>query len=194
MNRALDINYLSPGFDDPELANQQTFRAMVKALDHPGHPVQIKNKPSIPGCFNPAFAALFLMLCHEETTVWADLNWDFPLIEWFQYQCGCTLVTEPCMASLALITKPATMPPLDHFRISDHEQPETVPTLIVEVDGLSAGTSMGPMPTVISQMTIRKLMEVPVNFWNNWHTLPDRRPPSLDVFLTCDNILTALPH
>jgi alpha-D-ribose 1-methylphosphonate 5-triphosphate synthase subunit PhnH len=59
---------------------------------------------------NPASAAIFLTLGNDETTVWSDLNWSFPLIEWFQFQCGCSIVTEPCMASLALITKPIAMP------------------------------------------------------------------------------------
>ena len=193
MNRALDLKYLSPGFDDPELANQQTFRAMVKALDHPGHPVQIKNKLSIPGCLNPASAALFRMLCHEETTVWADLNWDFPSIEWFQYQCGCTPVTEPCMANLALITEPLRMPPLDQFRISDPEQPETAVTLVVQIGGLSDNAAMSPLDSVVNQMKTHTLKDMPVNFWDHWHEQSNRYPLGLDIFLTCENFLTVMP-
>jgi alpha-D-ribose 1-methylphosphonate 5-triphosphate synthase subunit PhnH len=51
----LDLNYLSPGFDDLELGSQQAFRAMVEALDHPGHSVQIRSKLSVPGDLNDVF-------------------------------------------------------------------------------------------------------------------------------------------
>ncbi|MGD9301185.1 MAG: phosphonate C-P lyase system protein PhnH [Desulfobacterales bacterium] len=194
MTGALDSNYSSWGFDDPEHADQQTFRAMVKALDHPGHPVQLKSKLSVPGDLNPASAALLLMLCHGETTVWADLSWDFPIIEWFQCQCGCTLVTEPCMASLALITKPSTMPPLEHFRIGDYERPETASSLIIQVTSLSAATPMNSTPAVANQARLRSPMEeVPAKFWTYWYKQSIRHPPGLDIFFTCDDILAVLP-
>ena len=138
----MDLYDLTPGFDDPELGSQQTFRAIVKALDNPGSLVQIKSKLSAPSVLNSASAALFLTLCHNETKVWADLTWNYPLIDWFQYQCGCSIVTEPCMASLALITKSTGMPPLDHFRNGDDEHSDVSAKLIVQIGELSPNASM----------------------------------------------------
>jgi alpha-D-ribose 1-methylphosphonate 5-triphosphate synthase subunit PhnH len=43
MHGSMDLHHLTPGFDDPELVNQQTFRAIVKALDNPGYLVRIKS-------------------------------------------------------------------------------------------------------------------------------------------------------
>lgn len=193
MNGALELNDLSPKFDDPELSDQQTFRAMVKALDHPGQPVSIKSRISVPEILNPASAAMLLMLSHDDSTVWADLDWNRPLIEWFQYQCGCAIVTEPCMASLALITKPLTMPPLNHFRIGNQEQPEYSTTLIVQVGGLSADPSTSPVTSSLNQVTTRSLQEIPLNFWDHWYEQSIHYPLSFDLFLTCDDILAVIP-
>jgi alpha-D-ribose 1-methylphosphonate 5-triphosphate synthase subunit PhnH len=194
MHGSMDIHHLTPGFDDPELVNQQTFRAIVKALDNPGYLVRIKSKPSVPEILNPASAAIFLTLGNDETTVWSDLNWSSPLIEWFQFQCGCSIVTEPCMASLALITKPIAMPPLDHFRIGGEEQPDTSATLIVQVGELSAITAMGPFGPQENKMVRRTLMGEPINFWDYWYQRSKLFSLGIDIFFTCDDILTALPH
>jgi alpha-D-ribose 1-methylphosphonate 5-triphosphate synthase subunit PhnH len=194
LNSDRDFYYLAPGFDDPELGTQQTFRAMVKALDHPGHFVQIKSKLSVPEVLNPASAALFLTLCNDKTTVWADLNWNFALIEWFQYQCGCSIVTEPCMASLALITNPVAMPPLDQFKMGDDEDPDAAATLIVQVREMLANNAWNPIRSVVRQMTTRSPMGMPANFWDQWLQQSERFPLRLDIFLTCDDNLTVMPQ
>jgi len=194
LNSDRDFYYLTPGFDDPELGTQQTFRAMVKALDHPGHFVQIKSKLSVPEVLNPASAALFLTLCNDKTTVWADLNWNCALIEWFQYQCGCSIVTEPCMASLALITNPVAMPPLDQFKMGDDEDPDAAATLIVQVREMLANNAWNPIRSVVRQMTTRSPMGMPANFWDHWLQQFERFPIRLDIFLTCDDNLTVMPQ
>jgi alpha-D-ribose 1-methylphosphonate 5-triphosphate synthase subunit PhnH len=194
LNGNMDLSRLMPGFDDPELGSQQTFRAIVKALDNPGHLVQIRSKLSAPGDLNPASAAIFLTLSHDKTTFWADLNWTFPLIEWFQYQCGCNIVTEPCMADLALITNPIAMPPLDYFRIGDDDNPDNCTTLIVQVGDLSTTATMNPIETVVNKMTTRSFLEVSPNFWDHWYFQSRRFPLGVDIFLTCNDMLAAMPR
>jgi alpha-D-ribose 1-methylphosphonate 5-triphosphate synthase subunit PhnH len=194
MNGDMDIYRLASGFDDPELGSQQTFRAIVNALDNPGHPVQIKSKLSFPGVLNPASAAIFLTLCNEKTTVWTDLSWNFLLVEWFQYQCGCNIVIEPCMADLALITNPITMPPLVNFRIYDEELSDTSTMLIIQVDELSLNAAMPPFGSVVDKTAAPSLLEVSVNFWDDWDQQSKLFSPGVDIFLTCDDIITALPQ
>ena len=194
MNGDSNVCHFTMGFDDPELGSQQTFRAMVKALDNPGDLVQIQSKLSVPNALDPASAALFLTLCDDRTTVWADLNWNFPLIDWFQLQCGCDIVTEPCMASLALITKPNTMPPLDHFRIGDNEDPDTSATLIVQVDKLSENTAKNPIRWILNRMSARSLKGVPAHLRNLWSQQSYLPPWSVDIFLTCDDSLAVMPQ
>jgi alpha-D-ribose 1-methylphosphonate 5-triphosphate synthase subunit PhnH len=194
LNGDIYMSQLMPGFDDPELGSQQTFRAIVKALDNPGRLVQIRSKLSAPEDLNPASAAIFLTLSHDKTTVWADLDWSYPIVEWFQFRCGCSIVTEPCMASLALITNPVTMPPLDQFKMGDEEHPDTAATLIVQVGEMPANTVWNPIRSAVRQMTTRSLMGMPANFWDHWLQQSERFPLSVDIFLTCDDVLAALPH
>ena len=194
MNGDSNVCHFTMGFDEPELGSQQTFRAMVKALDNPGDLVQIQSKLSVPKALDPASAALFLILCNDRTTVWADLDWNWPLIHWFHLQCGCDIVTEPCMASLALITKPNTMPPLDRFRIGDNEDPDTSVTLIVQVDRLSANTAKNQICWIINRMRTPSLKGVPAHLWDLWSQQSYGVPWSVDIFLTCDNTLTVIPQ
>ena len=194
MNGNMDLSRLMPGFDDPELGSQQTFRAMVKALDNPGPPVQIKSSLSVPEDLNPASAALFLTLCNHGTTVWADLDWSTPLVEWFQYQCGCDVVTEPCMASLVLITAPISMPSLDKFRIGDNEHPDSSATLIVQVSKLPTKATVSPIGKVVNMMINRTLRGLTVNYRNQWNPPSNSFPLGIDIFLTCDDILAVMHH
>jgi alpha-D-ribose 1-methylphosphonate 5-triphosphate synthase subunit PhnH len=194
MHSSMDLYQLIPGFDDSELVAQQNFRAIVKALDNPGRLVKIKNRFPVPGVLNPASAAIFLTLGSDEAPVWADLSWSSPLIEWFQYQCGCSIVTEPCMASLALITKPIAMPPLDHFRIGGEEQSDTSATLIIQVDELFANTISSPTRTRKNETLIRKPIKEPINFWDHWQQQSTFFSPDVDIFLTCDDVMISLPH
>lgn len=189
-----NVCHFTMWFDDPELGSQQTFRAMVKTLDNPGNLVQIHSKLSVPKALYPTSAALILILCDDRTTVWSDLNWNFPLIDWFQIQCGCDIVTEPCMASLALITKPNTMPPLDCLRIGDNEDHDTSVTLIVQVDRLSANTAKSQIWWIINRMRTLSLKGVPAHLWDLWSQQSYRLSWSVDIFLTCDNTLAVIPQ
>ena len=194
MNGNTDFYHWAPVFDDPELGTQQTFRAIVEALDNPGQIVQIRSKPSFPGALNLASAAIFLTLCNDGTTIWADLDWNCPITEWFQYRCGCNIVTEPCMASFALITNPMTMPPLDHFRIGDEENPDISATLIIQIEDLSVNTAINPDGTAVEKIARHSHPVVPLNSWEHRYQQSTPLFLGLDIFLTCDDTLAALPQ
>jgi alpha-D-ribose 1-methylphosphonate 5-triphosphate synthase subunit PhnH len=98
------------------------------------------------------------------------------------------------MASLALITNPVTMPPLDQFKMGDEENPDTAATLIVQVGEMPANTVWNSIRSAVRQMTTRSLMGIPANFWDHWLQQSERFPLSVDIFLTCDDVLAALPH
>ncbi|MGD9025207.1 MAG: phosphonate C-P lyase system protein PhnH, partial [Desulfobacterales bacterium] len=108
-----------PGFENPVLGPQQTFRAIIEAMAHPGQLVKIKSKLYHPEMLNLASAAACLTLLDDETPLWTDLSWNSEAINWFQIHCGCSVVTEPCMAHFALIAQPANMPHLDEFKLGE---------------------------------------------------------------------------
>jgi alpha-D-ribose 1-methylphosphonate 5-triphosphate synthase subunit PhnH len=98
------------------------------------------------------------------------------------------------MASLALITKPITMPPLEHFRIGNKEQPDSATTLIIQLFELSVKTAICPIAPVVDKMSTQAPMETMTKSCD--HQAEQSNPLSLgvDIFLTCNDILTAWPH
>jgi alpha-D-ribose 1-methylphosphonate 5-triphosphate synthase subunit PhnH len=190
----MDMKGLIRGFEDPVLGPQQTFRAILEAMAHPGSLVKINSKLYFPERLNTASAAVCLTLFDDETPLWTDLSWNSSAICWFQSQCGCSIVTEPCMAHFALITQPSEMPSLDDFKIGDEEHPESAATLIVQVERFTDNNNKilrGPglkTDTHFSPVGIRS------QFWKQWHLQAALFPLGVDVFFTCNDILAALPR
>jgi alpha-D-ribose 1-methylphosphonate 5-triphosphate synthase subunit PhnH len=193
MNSAPAVNHWRLGFDDPALGSQQTFRAILAAMEQPGRLVTVPENPYAPDVLNSASAAACLTLLDYETPVWTDIDEGSPAIGWLQFGCGSSIVTEPCMANFALITNPAAMPALDYFRIGRYEYPEKATTIVVQVDDIL------PVPddkqfNIFGNNTNRlELVGVPENFWRQWQQISRLYPAGLDIFFTCDDVLTAWP-
>ena len=194
MTSAMDVQELAPGFEDPALGPQQTFRAILEAMAHPGMLVKIKSRLYIPELLNPASAAVCLTLLDDETPLWTDLSWNSSAISWFQSQCGCSVVTEPCMAHFALITQPSAMPPLDDFKIGDDEHPESATTLILQVERFNDHNHKILSGPGIKTTTQFSPVGIRPQFWQQWQLQAALFPLGVDVFFTCNDILAALPR
>ena len=57
------------GFDDPAIGSQQTFRAILAAMEDPGQLVTISEDPHGPDIFYSSSTATFLALLDYETPV-----------------------------------------------------------------------------------------------------------------------------
>jgi alpha-D-ribose 1-methylphosphonate 5-triphosphate synthase subunit PhnH len=190
----MDVQELAPGFEDPVLGPQQTFRAILEAMAHPGMLVKINSKLYNPELLNPASAAVCLTLFDNETPLWTDLSWNSSAVNWFQAQCGCSVVTESCMAHFALITQPSAMPSLDDFKIGDVEHPEYAATLIIHVNRFNDDNHKilsGPGIKTTAQFSP---VGIRPQFWKQWQLQAALFPLGVDVFFTCNDILAALPR
>jgi alpha-D-ribose 1-methylphosphonate 5-triphosphate synthase subunit PhnH len=193
MTSAPALRHWKHGFDDPALGSQQTFRAILDAMGHPGQLITIRENPCAPDVFNSASAAACLTLLDYETPVWTDIDWRSPAISWLQFVCGSSVVTEPCMANFAIITQPATMPPLDYFRIGRYEYPDKATTIVVQVDDIYPGTDKKYSNIFVNKTARLEIKGVTENFWYQWQQLSSRHPLGIDIFFTCDDVLTVLP-
>jgi alpha-D-ribose 1-methylphosphonate 5-triphosphate synthase subunit PhnH len=194
MNSEMGLNELPAGFKDPVSGPQQTFRAILQAMASPGQPIKIHSKLHIPDLLNTASAAACLTLLDDETPLWTDLSWNSSAVNWFQSYCGCSVVTEPCMAHFALITQPAIMPPLDQFKIGDDRHPESAATLIVQVEKFNDHQAK-----ILSGPGIKTTIQfgpagIQPNFWKEWQLQAALFPLGVDIFFTSDDILAALPR
>jgi alpha-D-ribose 1-methylphosphonate 5-triphosphate synthase subunit PhnH len=194
MNSEMGLNELPAGFKDPVSGPQQTFRAILQAMASPGQPIKLNSKLQIPDLLNTASAAACLTLLDDETPLWTDLSWNSSAVNWFQLHCGCSVVTEPCMAHFALITQPAIMPPLDRFKIGDNLHPESAATLIVQVEKFNDHPSK-----ILSGPGIKTTVHfapagIEPEFWEQWQQQAALFPLGVDVFFTCNEFLAALPR
>ena len=181
------------GSDDPAVGSHQAFRAILAAMEHPGRLVTIREYPFAPAVFNSATAATCLTLLDEETPVWTDIDWCNPAIGWLQSGGGSSVVTEPCMAKFAIVTRPAAMPSLECFRIGRYERGEKATTLVVQVEDIypvADNQSSRISGDKTSRLEIKGVADI---FWYQWRQLSFLHPMGIDIFLTCDDVLTALP-
>mgnify|MGYP000131453347 FL=1 len=183
-----------PGFLNPVLGPQQTFRAIIEAMARPGQLIKIKSKLNNIEMLNMASAAVCLTLLDDETPLWTDLSWNCTAVNWFQIHCGCSVVTEPCMAHFALITRPADMPLLDDFKIGDEEHPESAATLIIQVEGFNDPNVKILGGSGIKSTTHFAPAGIPKIFWQQWQLQAALFPLGVDIFFTSNDILAALPR
>ncbi len=193
MNNASAHHHWQYGLDDPALGSQQTFRAILRAMEHPGQIVTVRHDPIAPQEFYSATAAACLTLLDCETPVWTDIDWESPAISWLLFGCDSNVVTEPCMADFVLVTEPAGMPDLSFFKIARCDDTEKATTLIVQVDDILPGPGYDSSNFPIGKSPRLELKGIPDNFWEQWRQLSVLYPCGLDVFFTCEDVLTALP-
>ncbi|CAB1066046.1 hypothetical protein D1BOALGB6SA_10845 [Olavius sp. associated proteobacterium Delta 1] len=194
MNRAPIHNYWQHEFNDPAPGSQQTFRAVFTAMDHPGQLFSIRQDPYAPAIFNSASAAICLTLLDFETPVWTDIDWQSPAISWLQFGCNSSIVTEPCMANFVIVTEPGTMPDLEYFRVGRYEYPENATTMLVQVDDILPGVEDRNSRIMVGELSQLEFKGVPDNFWHQWQQLSRMYSFGLDIFFTCEDVLTALPQ
>ena len=186
-------NYWRHGFDDPALESPNTFRSILAAMENPGQLSTICENPNAPAAFNSASAATCLALLDHETPVWTDVDWQNPVVNWLQFGCRCSVVTEPCMAQFVIITKPATMPSLDTFRIGRFEYPDKATTMVVQVDDILPVEEKEYFDSDVFSTTHLELKGISQNFMDQWRQISTRYPFGIDIFITCEDVLTVLP-
>lgn len=139
---------LAPGFADPARDSQTMFRAAMWAMARPGKVQPLKTALAPPAPLTPELAALALSLVDFETSIWLDapLTARPEVAEFLRFHTSARIVTAPQDAAFALVSDPATMPPLSAFAQGEPDYPDRSATLLVAVASLADGafTLSGP--------------------------------------------------
>jgi alpha-D-ribose 1-methylphosphonate 5-triphosphate synthase subunit PhnH len=182
-----------PGFADPVLDSQQTFRVLLDAMAHPGRVVEVPGAETAPEPLHPATAAVCLTLADFETPLWLDAGaTTLEALAYLRFHCGCRLVDAPEQGRFALISEPGGMPPLTAFDLGSDEFPERSATLLVQVETLVAGRGRrltGPGIRTEARLEARGLPEA---FWRDFRRNHALFPRGVDVLLTAGRQLAAL--
>ena len=168
MPQTKDVPRPNQDFLDPGYSVYKTFYAIYEAMYHPGERIYVDNELTAPEELNFAAAASCLILLSRKTLLWTDLNWNSENISCLQYHSRYTLISEACLATCALITKPDQMPPLHHFRIGHHDSPASAAVLIIQVDDILINRGKKIAGPGIKKPARLKPKGMPNDFWKQW--------------------------
>lgn len=202
-----DYNFRA-GFDDPVHGAQQTFRALLAAMSHPGRlhelpPAALAGlQPEDPDLAPPlptAVSAVLLTLLDGQTP--ARLCGDYDsAAPWLRFHTGArsaaadepaTVVAAPCAEVDETLC--------EALALGSDEAPQDGATLVVAVDGLSDGDSGEGLvvelrgPGIESMQRLR-VAGLPASFWAWRRELRPALPRGVDLVLAHGTRLAAIPR
>jgi len=137
---SLPATTIAPGFDDPVLRSQATFRALLDALAEPGSERTVAGIAAAPAPLGPVAAAVIATLADFETTVWRDAPLRTPEIEaWLAFHTGAPATLAADRAVFALLGDAEAAPDFADFALGSDVDPSTSTTLILAVAGFAEG-------------------------------------------------------
>lgn len=185
---------IKPGFRDPVLDSQATFRAVLDAMARPGRLRTLALLEDAPAPLAPATAAVCLALVDQDTPLWIAPDLRSQAAETFlKFHCGCPIVDDRAKAAFA-IASAAKLPSLGGFAIGDDAYPETSTTVIVQTGGLAADdglTLSGPGIEDTHRLAVSGLRS---GVWREWMENGVLFPCGIDLILVDGATLAALPR
>lgn len=184
---------LAPGFSDPPLGAQATFRRLLDAMARPGS-VAVLDVPPAPVPLAPAAGATALTLCDTDTPVWLDPALSTPaVIAWLRFHTGCRIVEAPEDAAFAFAAEPAALP-FDRLSTGSDEFPDRSATAVLQIARLDEGVPLRLTgPGIETEATLRA-EGLPAGFVT-WRTRNRAAyPRGVDVVLVAGATIAALPR
>ena len=182
---------MNPGFADPALDAQTSFRAVLDAMAQPGRILRLHASPAQPPAgLAPAAAALLLALTDADTPVWLDAG--PAAAAWGRFHAGCRIVTDPRQASFVFASGPP--PSQAALAQGSAEEPHLSATLVLEVAQLAAGSGWvlrGPGIDTTARLLVGG---APADFLAQRAANLAAFPCGVDTILTCGPLLAALPR
>jgi alpha-D-ribose 1-methylphosphonate 5-triphosphate synthase subunit PhnH len=186
---------MQPGLADPVRDSQRIFRGVLEAMSSPGRVIELAAPaPAVPPLY-PATMAVCLTLVDFETPVWLDrAGRSADVLAYLRFHCGCRVVDEPGEARFAIVVDPADMPALDRFDPGSDEYPDRSATVIVQARCLVAGAGRRLTGPGIESEARLQADGLPGRLWDGLRANRDRFPRGIDVLLSADAALAALPR
>ncbi len=180
---------MTPGFDNPVLGAQSSFRAMLHALSHPGRIIRLADLPAAPAPLAPAAGAAALAMCDADTLLWHDAGEQ--AAAWLRFHTGAPWGA-PREARFAIAT--GAPPPLAGFCLGSDEAPQDGATLLLQVAGLEAAAGWLLTGPGIQHETALCVTGLPPGFVAERAALGALFPRGLDIILCADALIAALPR
>lgn len=181
---------LTPGFADPVLDAQASFRAILEAMSRPGRVQRIEARIAPPAPLCTSAGAALLSLADADTPLWLDAG--ETVAEWLRFHCGAPITADIGAARFALAC--GTAPFLGALDIGTDEDPQLGATLILQVGGLVAGEGWHLTGPGIQHEHRLRVLGAPANFVAAWARNQALFPRGVDVLLCAGDRIAALPR
>ncbi len=184
------------GFADKVASAQSTFRAVMDAMARPGSVHCIASASGTPPGMMRGTAAIALTLFDHDTPLWLDprMSEASEVEKWLKFHTSAPVVSDPSIASFALIGNASELPALDRFSFGSNEYPDRSTTLILQVESLREGLAFelrgpGIDGTAMLQATIE-----PLDLFARLAINVALFPRGIDVVLVADDAIVAIPR
>lgn len=179
---------LLPGFADPVLDAQATFRAVLDAMAHPGRVCRAAPAPHVrPLCASAG--AVLLTLADHETPLWLDPD-AAAAREWVAFHSGAPIAErESAMFLMAL-----SLPDLSALRTGTDEAPESSATVVLQVEGFGSGGRFRLAGPGLREPDVIAIEGLPSRFAELWQQNHALFPRGVDLILCAGDTLMALPR
>jgi alpha-D-ribose 1-methylphosphonate 5-triphosphate synthase subunit PhnH len=195
MMTASEQDSFPPGFKDPVLDSQASFRRILDATAYPGRIQTIDCAPAPPAGFCPAAAALCLTLVDFETPLWLDEGAATrEAMAYLRFHCGASLTADAHSARFALFADPERMPSLSAFGVGEDKYPDRSATLLLQVPSLTEGPRKVWSGPGIRKSVCASIAGLPEWFWGDWNLNGELYPLGVDVFFVSRNQVVGLPR
>ncbi|MBR0925802.1 phosphonate C-P lyase system protein PhnH [Bradyrhizobium diazoefficiens] len=190
------IAELPPGFADKVLSAQSTFRSVMDAMARPGSVQRIVPGAGAPETMMRGTAAIALTLFDHDTPLWLDARMAerLDVVKWLKFHTGAPVVQDSSIASFALISDGAALPPLERFALGTSEYPDRSTTVILQVESLNAGRSFELRgPGIDGAATLQASIK-PFDLFERLRFNAPLFPRGIDVVLVADDSVVAIPR
>jgi alpha-D-ribose 1-methylphosphonate 5-triphosphate synthase subunit PhnH len=184
------MTMLSPGFADPVLDSQATFRAVLEAMSRPGRVLAAGGGLAPPAPLGRAAAAVLLSLADADTPLWLDAG--AAVQAWLRFHCGAPIVADPAQAVFALAV--GEPPALAALAQGSEEEPQRGATLVLQVTALTEGEGWRLTGPGIAEEHRLHVAGAPEGFLAAWAANRAAFPCGVDVVLCAGDRLAALPR
>ncbi|MEM9155617.1 MAG: phosphonate C-P lyase system protein PhnH [Cyanobacteria bacterium P01_F01_bin.33] len=183
-----------PGFRNPVLESQATFRALLNAMAHPGTIFNVDVPVEHPTELAATSTAVCLTLFDLDTTVWLQPCFGAEVRQWLAFHTGCRMSEDAAAADFALVGNPSDMPSLLQFGTGEPETPEASTTAIVQVQQFDRGEAVTLRGPGIQTERAFAVEPLPVDFWAQRQAMTRDYPLGVDVMFCSDRLIAALPR
>lgn len=179
-----------PGFADPVLSAQSSFRAILEAMSRPGTVQVAGSQLTPPAGLNQAAAACLLTLVDADTNLHLDETFAAAR-DWVAFHCGSPFAPGIGDADFVLAS---ALPDLALLAAGTDDGPQDGATIILQVAAFGRGQAIliaGPGLKAPASLAVDGL---PADFPAIWAENHQRFPRGVDLILCAGDRLVALPR